>query len=83
MTWGQQEAKVPTYIGTIRITLADNDGIAGNHIVNFHVQVLDQDKDTIRELSGDLVPHLTGPQKTVLVSFLADMRAKAESEILP
>lgn len=82
MAWEQQVAKAPTYIGTIRITLADNDGIAENHIVNFHVQVLDQDKDTIRELSGDLVPHLTGAQKTALVGFLADIRAKAVAEIL-
>lgn len=33
-------------------------------------------------LQGDLVPHLSGAQISGLIDFMADLRAKAEAEIL-
>lgn len=81
--WNQLTAKTPTSIGEIGITLYDVDGQAANHLAKYTVKILDQNGDVLKQISGNLKPHLTTAQTTAIVSFLSDMRAKAVSEILP
>ena len=80
MAWVPEGNRVPTSIGNIVITLKDTD-IA--QTVAFTVRVLDQDDVMMRDLQGNLAPHLAPAQITALQDFMADMRAKAVAEILP
>ena len=83
MAFEQQGNKVPTSIGAIFIALTDYDGIPANHIATFNVEVLDQNGDTLRTLTGQLQPHLSPAQIQSIVDFLAALRTQAEGEILP
>ena len=83
MSWDEVANKVATTIGPIFIALTDNDGTSINHIITYNVQVLDQNGDVLDLKAGDLEPHLVAGQKTAIVDFLAEIRAKAEAEFLP
>ena len=83
MTWEAEVTKVPTSIGAIFLALTDYDGVPANHIITFNVEVLDQTGRTLTTRTGDLEPHLTQEQKTTIVAFLAEIRAKAEIQLLP
>jgi len=83
MAFEQQESKTPTSIGAIFVALTDYDGVPANHIATFNVEVLDQNGDTLRTLTGQLQQHLSGTQQQRIVDFLAALRTQAEGEILP
>lgn len=83
MSFEQESNQVPTSIGSIAVTLTDNDGIAAHHIATFVIKVLDQNGNVYKRRTGDLEPHLTPSQETMVVSFLSWLRAEAEDKILP
>lgn len=83
MPFDRQQADTPTSIGEIRITIADPDGVISHMGAGFFVRVLNQNGNSFKELTGDLVPHLTPAQVNGLVQLMQDLRALAVSEILP
>ena len=83
MTFAAEPSQVPTSLGSIAVTLTDNDGIAVNHIATFVIEVLDADGSLIRRRTGDLVPHLDATRKTAIANFMAWLRTEAEDKILP
>lgn len=78
----QVESKTPTAIADISIELGDylNPPLQEGR---YSVQVLDEDGLIMRVATGDILPHLSGADKTWLSDFLDRMRAKAEQEMLP
>ena len=83
MTFTPEDTRIPTSIGSIAITLTDQDGVAANHIATFVIEVEDQDGDMLRVRTGNLEPHLEAAQKTAIVNFLDWVRDKAVDELLP
>lgn len=83
MAFEKQGNRIPAKIGRISIELIDHDGNPQNHAATYNIRVLDQNGDPLRFLVGDLVSHLTAGQTQGIVDFLATMRAKAETEVLP
>ena len=83
MPFDRQQADTPASIGEIRITIADPDGVISNMGAGFFVRVLNQNGNLFKEMSGDLVPHLTTAQRDGLIQLMQDLRALAVSEILP
>lgn len=82
MVWSTEPNRIPTSIGTIALALFDHDGVPANHTITFNVAVLDQNEEVLAARTGDLELHLTAAQKIVLVDFMAEMRTKAETELL-
>lgn len=83
MAFTPESPRIPTFIGDISITLTDYADMAISDRADYEAQVLDADGSLFCLTSGNLVPHLTVGQISALQAFMADMRAKAESEILP
>jgi len=86
MAFERQAAKTPAAIGGILITLKDVPATAEQpqqRGVTYQVEVLDANGQRLRLLRGNLVPHLTQAQVNGLLSFMADLRTQAETEILP
>jgi hypothetical protein len=81
MAFNPETSLTPVSVGDIAIILTDyTDQPDG---AQFEIQVLQGDGELFRLATGDLGPHLTETQKSALTSFLADMRTKAEAELLP
>lgn len=83
MAFPTQPTRTPTAIADIEIRLYSPDptGNESPH-AEYSVQVRYSD-NSVRVVAGDLVPHLSQGQINGLLSFLADMRVKANNEILP
>lgn len=81
MAFGKRLSVVPASIGNIVITLR-NKPDATNEFT-FEVVTLDASGNLVTVESGDLKPHLTAAQQTQVTAFLAAMRNKAQTEILP
>lgn len=82
----------PQAIGGLRVTLEDvpargdpDDPVIAyqpaRKEARYRVEV-QMDSGEVREVAGDLVPYLTQAQISGLMSFMADLRNKAEAEIL-
>jgi len=89
MTFDKATTRTPVSIEDLSVVLTDyteNQAEEGEPEVyqtgRFEVQVK-YSTGEIKLIQGDLVPHLTTAQITGLMGFMDDMRAKAESEILP
>ena len=80
MSFQQYETRVPTSIGLIRINLIDQGTGPSGQEGSFKVELLDQNVKPIEfpGSSGDLVPHLTPQQITLIQTFLDQMRTLAE-----
>lgn len=82
----------PVAIQGIRVTLTDSpavgdpkDPVGGYRppIKEAHYRVeVRMDNGEVRELQGDLVPYLTQAQISGLLTIMADLRLKAQAEIL-
>lgn len=86
MAFTPQPSVTPTSIGTIFITLIDKPASGDDPEIksaNYKIYVMDQDGHRMSVPEGDLVPHLQQSDITWLLDFVARMRAKAESELLP
>jgi hypothetical protein len=88
MAFQQEANRIPTSIPYFEVRLIDNasDPDAGIDIgkhARYQIRVVDQDGELLREVAGDLQPHLTGPQITGLLDFMTDLRTQIEAEILP
>ena len=93
MAFPRQRAIMPVSIQGIQVTLtgrpAEGDPASGAttgyrpavQAAHYRVEVR-MDNGEVRELIGDLVPYLTPAQITWLLAFLADIRLKAQAEIL-
>lgn len=51
--------------------------------IQYNITVLDQNNEIMRELRGNLEPHLTTEEKLQLKSFIDAIFTKAKQEILP
>ena len=80
----QAETRTPDKIEDISIILTDYVAAIepAHQSATYEVQVKYND-GTIKVMNGDLVPHLTTSRITALKSFMAEIRTKAEEEILP
>ena len=80
----RQVTKTPDSIEDISIELYQLDDGDGTFTpgARYSVQVRYSDGD-LDVITGDLVPHLTPAQINTLLTFIADMRTKAEAEVLP
>ena len=65
----------------MRTTRPYNNGPAQK--VTFQLHITDQNGVSMRELNGNLIPHLTSAQIATLISFMDEMWVKAEAEVLP
>lgn len=83
MAFDRQANKIPTSIGEIRIKLLDENGDALNMSTFFVLQVLDQDGIVLKEIVGDLAPHLTQGEITALINFMQTLRQRATEQVLP
>lgn len=81
----QAETCIPNGIEDISVTLTDFIAAGeepARQEAHYEAQVRYSNGD-LRVTQGNLVPHLTQGQIDGLMNFMDDMRAKAESEILP
>lgn len=83
MAFDRQINRTPAAIGPIRIKLDDPTGATAEMAATFFLTVLDQDGQVLKEIHGDLVPHLTTQQRNGLIQLMEDLRALAVAEILP
>lgn len=86
MAFGKQGSVTPAAIDGITITLLDLPAENSNpaqQLAQFDIVVLDATGAAIVVRSGDLLPHLTGPQRATLSVFLTALRAQAVAQILP
>jgi len=83
MAFPKEAVRIPIAVSDISIQLYSPDptGNESPH-AEYSVQVRHSD-NSLRVVAGDLVPHLSQAQINGLLSFLADMRVKANNEILP
>lgn len=84
MAFPQEPTRTPTAIQDMEVRLISlkNGGGVVTKTARFDVQVL-FDTGEIKLLSGNLIPHLTGPQITQLNNFMDALRTQAEDQILP
>ena len=84
MSLPQAITRTPEAINDISITLTDyiETDEPARQTAEYSVQVLYND-GSIKVMTGDLVPHLTTSRITALKSFMAEIRTKADEEILP
>ena len=81
----QAETRTPDKIEDLSIILTDYVAAGeepAKQTAYYSVQVRYSD-GSIKEMTGDLVPHLTSSRITALKGFMDEMRTKAEEEILP
>jgi hypothetical protein len=83
MPFPTEIVRVPTAIGDMRIEIIDPTGVPSEITSVFYIEILDQNGNVIRAISGNLAPHLTPAQITGALTLLAALRAKAVDEILP
>lgn len=86
MAFTPEPSRVPAAIGGIVITLKDTPAGGGepaSQSAHFQIEVLAADGARLASRRGNMVPHLTAGQLSNLQTFLANLRAKAEAEILP
>jgi hypothetical protein len=86
MAFDPAPSQIPAAIDTIIITLKTRPATAETPEIQaayYQVDVLDAAGARINQLSGNLVPHLTAQQINGLLSFMADLRVQAETQILP
>ena len=83
MAFDRQANRTPAAIGPLRIKLDDPTGVTVEMQALFHLSVLDQDGQVMKEIGGDLTPHLTPAQRSGLIQLMQDLRALAAAEILP
>lgn len=84
MAFDKASTYIPVAIEDISITLTDYIETIerpAHKTAEYSVQVL-YSNGMIKVMTGNLVPHLTQGQIDGLMDFMADMRTKAESEIL-
>lgn len=87
MAFDRQSALEPVGIGNMEVVLRDYPDasvapwVDPGKSAHFRVEVVMSD-GSARVLEGDLAPHLTQAQISALMSFMADLRVKAEAEIL-
>lgn len=83
MAFPTQQSKTPDRIAAIEVRLYSPDPLGSEASgAHYEAQVVYSDGE-VRLVSGNLVPHLTQAQINGLLSFMADMRTKANAEILP
>lgn len=85
MTFQQQQPVTRNpVIRDIEITLKrTTDPDEPQQSVEFLITIDDQLGHPMNHLHGDLIPHLTTPQKNQLIAFMDAMWAKAQEEVLP
>ena len=88
MAWPTEENRVPTSILRISVTLLDSletdiDGDLIGQSAEFSLYIVDQNGQPIKEIGGDLVPHITTAQRNALMDFMTSLRAQAETQLLP
>lgn len=71
----------PSAIGDVSITLTNR--VDGTHGYTFNIVVLDAGGNVMLTVQGDLEPQLTATQLTTISNFLANLRTKAQTEVLP
>jgi len=83
MAFAKESTRTPIRIAAIEVCLYSPDPL-GVEVsgANYAVQVV-YSTGEVRALTGNLVPHLTTAQINSLQSFMATLRLKAQSEILP
>lgn len=85
MPFSKARSRVPVAIGAVRINLGDIPASGDTPAfkkVTYHLELLDANGEVVTTQGGDLLPHLTGAQKTALNNFIDAMRVKAQ-EALP
>ena len=81
MAFSKQPAPVPSASGPISTSLADNGD--NTHRYTYSIVVFDQNGAQMGVVTGDLEPQLSAAQATTLGNFMAALRLRAQTEILP
>lgn len=83
MAFPKEAVRIPVAVSDISIQLYSPDPTGSETArAEYSVQVRYSD-NSVRVVAGDLVPHLSQAQINGLLNFVADMRTKANTEILP
>lgn len=83
MAFKREVTIAPVSIGAIEVVLISADPLSTEQSgVRYSVQVKMSDGSMVVR-TGDLVQHLTQAQQDNLLSFMANLRTKAEAEFLP
>lgn len=80
MAFQEEPTRAATSLPTVEVILRDE--LPDHQSAEFRVLICYSD-ETERERRGDLVPHITAEQRATLMAFMDDIRAQAETEILP
>jgi len=83
MAFPQEPVRTPERISDIEVTLFSPDPTGPEQAGATYVVWVRPSDGSVRRVAGNLVPHLTQAQINALLSFMSDMRAKANAEILP
>ncbi len=81
MAFTRLGTRTPTAVTRLRVYLED-DGDGGALRYSYKVTV-EFDDGSQNTMMGDLAPHLTAGQLATIQTFMANLRTKAEGEILP
>ena len=81
MAFPVEPIRTPTSIGDFFVTLADRADTPDT--VRGIIEVRDQNGDVMRVWTGDLVPHLTSQEINSLINFMATLRTRAGTQLLP
>jgi hypothetical protein len=88
MSWQQEANLVPTAIVKLRVILLDDITVDPEtelpigQSAKYAFTLVDQNGDVMKSFSGDLVPHITSPQRQALMDFMDSLRAQAEAQVL-
>jgi hypothetical protein len=83
MAFDQEPARVPVAIGDISVQMYDPDPLGGEQVaVTYSVQVVANTGER-RVNTGNLLPHLSSQQKQTLSTFMDQLRAQVEAQMLP
>lgn len=82
MAFSEEPTRTPNAIGAIDIKIHTTGPSGAGGAVDYSVKIVFSDGSVVVR-SGDLLPHLSQAQINGLISFMNDMRTKAESEFLP
>lgn len=88
MPFPKEPVRAPGQIGRVTVTLTDIPTPASSPLLPagqsaaFELDILDPSGAFIRTVSGDLGPHITAAQRNSLVTFLNNLRAQAQTQIV-
>lgn len=84
MAFEVEETRTPTRIADMSYQFFDPDPLGDEpRAAEYSLQILDQNGETIRVKTGDMLPHAEPDEIQTMLTLLATWRARAEAQVIP